>query len=157
MASSVSTMRCFSCDKDMMEVSGSSSTRQLCYRTTAKRATTDRSRPSGCATTIGRHIPRKGWVPIMGAMITRDLSPSPLSPADGTPTDEDQLSSKDVYVSASGHSRDWWRTSGPTSSAVAPPSDSVHHNAALEPWQPVKGRGRTHVCKQHASIRYYPY
>ncbi|OQE14192.1 hypothetical protein PENFLA_c040G05940 [Penicillium flavigenum] len=80
----------------------------------------------------------------MGAVITRYHLPSPLSPADGAPTDEDWLSFKDVFVSTSGYSRDWWRTSGPTSSAVAPPSDSVHYNAALEPWQPAKGQGCTH-------------
>ncbi|KAJ6190469.1 hypothetical protein N7519_000490 [Penicillium mononematosum] len=49
-------------------------------------------------------------------------------------------------------------TSDPTSSTVVPPSDSVHHNAALEPWQPVKGRGRTHLLKRHArNARYHPY
>ncbi|KAJ5462359.1 hypothetical protein N7530_010564 [Penicillium desertorum] len=94
----------------------------------------------------------------MGAVITRDLSPSPLSPADGASTNEDQLSSEDVCVSTNGLSQDAWCTSGPTYSAVAPPSDSVHQNQALEPWQPAKGRGRAHVCKQHTgSARYYPY
>ncbi|CAG7943038.1 unnamed protein product [Penicillium nalgiovense] len=45
--------------------------------------------------------------------------------------------------------------SGPAFNAVAPPSYSVHQDAAVEPWQPAKGLGRTYVPTRHAqSARY---
>ncbi|KAJ6186596.1 hypothetical protein N7519_007897 [Penicillium mononematosum] len=86
---------------------GSSSTGQLCYRTTNERTTRILPAALWVRDTDWTPDTQKGW--ILSRRRHHQQTKTSFPPK--------------TFVSTGGYSRDWWHNSAPISSAVAPPSD----------------------------------